>query len=117
MTMRPKAMSIGLASLAVMLAAIPAAAADGEILINQAKVNAGGITPGDTAGFPATLSRPGRYKLSGNLAVPSGGLGIQVTANEVTIDLNGFTITSNPPGQALTGVFSSFTDGTRVLNG
>jgi hypothetical protein len=76
--------------------ASPAAAVDGEILINQAKVNAGGITPGDTAGFPATLSRPGRYKLSGNLQAPSGTDGIEITANDVTIDLNGFTISHSP---------------------
>jgi len=44
------------------LLAMPAAAVEGEILINQAKVNAGGITPGDTAGFPATISRAGPLK-------------------------------------------------------
>src|SRR3954467_4472230 len=104
MTMRTKAMSIGLASLAVMLAAIPAAAADGEILINQAKVNAGGITPGDTAGFPAILSRAGHYKLNGNLIVPAQKNAIEVTAPDVTIDLNGFTIRSNPPGAASSGI-------------
>src|SRR4051794_72941 len=103
MTMRTKAMTFGLASLAVVLATIPAAAIDGEILINQAKVNAGGITPGDGAGFPATLSRPGHYKLSGNLSVPAGVNGIDVTADDVTIDLNGFSMLGNPPGQAARG--------------
>jgi hypothetical protein len=78
--------------------AAPAAAVDGEVLINQAEVNAGGIGPGDGAGFPATLSRSGRYKLTGNLKVPAGKNGIVVTAHDVTIDLNGFTITSAPPG-------------------
>jgi hypothetical protein len=100
------------------LLAAPAAAVDGEILINQARVNAGGITPGDTAGFPATLSRPGRYKLSSNLAVPVGVDGIVVKAHDVTIDLNGFTISSFPPGQARVGVFAANTvTGLRVMNG
>jgi hypothetical protein len=43
------------------LALLPAAPAfaQGEIIITQAKANAGGVTPGDNAGFPVTLSRPG----------------------------------------------------------
>jgi hypothetical protein len=39
------------------------------VLINQAAAKAGGITPGDDPGFPATLSLPGRHKLTGNLKV------------------------------------------------
>ena len=110
------AAALVVASLA--LAVFPAAAVDGEILINQAGVNAGGITPGDTAGFPATLSRPGRYKLTSNLVVPSGADGIILTANNVTIDLNGFTIRSNPPGSTQSGIWSlGGGDGLRVMNG
>jgi hypothetical protein len=63
-------------------------------------VNAGGITPGDAPGFPATLSRPGRYKLTGNLKAPAEKDGIEVTQHDVTIDLNGFTIS----GATSTGV-------------
>jgi hypothetical protein len=108
-----------LAASSVALAAFPAAAVDGEILINEAKVNAGGITPGDTAGFPVTISRPGRYKLSGNLAVPAGISGIEVTANDVTIDLNGFTVRSTtPPGASNGGVVTpDDVAGLRVMNG
>jgi len=91
-----KAIAATVSACAVLIGAEPAIAADGEILINQAKVNAGGITPGDAAGFPATLSRPGRYKLTGNLQAPSGTDAIEVTANDVTIDLNGFTISHSP---------------------
>jgi hypothetical protein len=115
MTGRLHALAAAFAA-ALLLGAAAAHAADGEILINQAKVNAGGITPGDTAGFPATLSRPGHYKLSGNLSVPAGVNGIDVTANDVTIDLNGFTISSNPPGQAARGINSS-EEGLHVING
>jgi hypothetical protein len=97
--------------------AMPAFAIDGEILIDQAKVNAGGITPGDAPGFPATLSRHGRYKLAGNLSVPAGFNGIEVTQHNVTIDLNGFTISSNPPGQAQYGVVAQDLNRLRVVGG
>jgi parallel beta-helix repeat protein len=118
-TMMPTyALAAALAAASLALAVFPAGAVDGEILINQAKVNAGGVTPGDSAGFPATLSRPGRYKLTGNLAVPANLNGIEVTANDVTIDLNGFTIRSNPPGQAVSGVVAFAGEGgLRVING
>ncbi len=112
------AAALAVASLA--LAVFPVAAVDGEILIDQAKVVAGGITPGDAAGFPATLSRPGRYKLSSNLVVPALVNGIEVTAKEVTIDLNGFTIRSNPPGEAASGIVALGPGGDgllRVMNG
>jgi hypothetical protein len=111
------AIAAAIAAFGSLLAASPAGAADGEILINQAKVNAGGITPGDAAGFPATLNRPGRYKLSGNLVVPDGQDGLDVEANDVTIDLNGFTISSESPGGARGGISVRGSDRTRIMNG
>lgn len=116
MTIQTK-MIAALLTASALLPALPAGAVDGEILITQAKINAGGIAPGDAAGFPATLSRPGRYKLTGNLRVPAGVFGFEVTASDVTIDLNGFTMSSSPPGQATTGVFSESSNGLRVVNG
>ena len=116
MTMRINAITAFVATSAVLLA-VPAAAVDGEILIDQAKVNAGGITPGDAPGFPATLGKSGRYKLTGNLKVPAGKDGIEVTHHDVAVDLNGFTISSNPPGEAYYGVRASAVDGLRVFNG
>jgi hypothetical protein len=116
MITRTSATAVAIAT--CLLFAAPAAAVDGEILIDQAKVNAGGITPDDTPGFPATLSKSGRYKLSGNLRVSTPTSAILVTADDVTIDLNGFTIFSNPPGAAGTGVFAlTSTKGLRVMNG
>jgi hypothetical protein len=114
MTTRIRAIA-AVTAIAAFLAS-PAAALDGEILITQAKVNAGGITPGDASGFPATLSRPGRYKLSGNLVVPANQNGIDVTADDVVIDFNGFTVAGSPPGQARSGVIAGG-DGLRVANG
>jgi hypothetical protein len=99
----------------VVLSASPAAALDGEVLINQANVNAGGITPGDDPGFPATLSRTGKYKLIGNLSVAAGANGIDVTAGNVTIDLNGFRISG--VDAANIGVNAPNADGLTVMNG
>ncbi|HUG22347.1 hypothetical protein [Piscinibacter sp.] len=62
--------------------------------IDHKKALAGNVTPGDTAGYPITLSQPGHYKLMSNLMVPNGTTGVQIMANGVTLDLNGFTVTS-----------------------
>lgn len=68
-------------------------AVDGITLIDQRNAMAGRVTAGDTAGFPVTISQPGSYRLSSNLIVPDAGTtAIQVTADDVTIDLNGFAI-------------------------
>jgi hypothetical protein len=62
--------------------------------INQLRALAGGITPGDTPGFPVTISQPGSYRLTSNLILPAttGTVGILVTAQSVTIDLDGFAV-------------------------
>jgi hypothetical protein len=44
-------------------------------------------------GFPYKIKKSGSYKLTSNLAVPAGVDGIDVLAPDVTIDLNGFSIT------------------------
>lgn len=65
----------------------------GQVTINQSKANAGNVTPGDAAGFPVTLTAPGSYELTGNLTVPNANTtAIQVTADNVSINLNGFVI-------------------------
>jgi parallel beta-helix repeat protein len=70
---------------ALMFAA-PAFAVDGVALINQATVMAAG-------GFPYVITQPGSYKLSGNLVVSAANTrGIDIMASNVSIDLNGFTI-------------------------
>lgn len=76
-------------------------ASDGVVEINAAGARAGGITPDDDPGFPVTISQPGSYRLTGNLSrthnlfpFPSGSAPhmIHVTADDVTIDMNGFRI-------------------------
>jgi hypothetical protein len=67
--------------------------ADGVVYIDQNRAVEGGVTPGDDAGFPVTISQSGSYRLSGNLTVPdSNTTAIQITADFVTLDLNGFSI-------------------------
>lgn len=60
--------------------------------IDQSRALAGNVTPGDAPGFPITISQPGSYKLTGNLTVPAGVIGIEITADNVTLDLNGYTV-------------------------
>ncbi len=44
------------------------------------------------------IFQSGSYYLTGNIVVPSNGVGIQVSADNVTIDLNGFTISGTTTG-------------------
>jgi hypothetical protein len=61
------------------------------VQINQATVAASGVNR-STGGFPYVITQPGSYQLSGNLVVPAGIDGIDISADNVSIDLNGFTI-------------------------
>ncbi|MCB1865761.1 MAG: right-handed parallel beta-helix repeat-containing protein [Chromatiales bacterium] len=82
------ALAFGLLSFSV-----AAPAVDGVVEINQARALAGGVTPGDAPGFPVTISAPGSYRLTGNLATGAHAVtAIQIEADYVTVDLNGFTI-------------------------
>ena len=88
-----------------LLPAAPALA-QGEIIITQAKANAGNVTPGDAAGFPVTLTLPGAYVLGSNLNPPAAKIGIQVTSHNVDIDMNGFRL--NGSNVAYHGVASGY---------
>ncbi len=71
----------------------PAFGGDGRVEINQARALAGGVTPGDAAGFPVTLSQSGSYVLTGSLSgMNAATSAINVTSSFVSIDLNGFDI-------------------------
>jgi hypothetical protein len=66
---------------------------NGAVLIDQATAIAGNVTPGDTPGFPVTITQPGSYRLASNLVVPNENTtAIVISADNVTVDLNGFTI-------------------------
>jgi hypothetical protein len=81
--------------IAAAASAISAFAVDGTTLINQSSVTAAG-------GFPFTISQPGSYKLSSNLT-PNNNGALVISASDVTLDLNGFTI-SCPSCVASTGI-------------
>ena len=70
----------------------PSLAVDGVIEINQAKALAGSVTTGDFVNFPVSLTQPGSYRLTSDLSVPSAFDGIQITADNVSLDLNGFNV-------------------------
>lgn len=70
-------------------------AGDGATEISHAGALAG--KAGDPAGFPVSINTPGRYLLTSNLdlsvaADPANTDAIQITADNVTVDLNGFRI-------------------------
>ena len=96
------------ASLILALAPLSAFAVDGQTLINQSIVTAAG-------GFPYRILQSGSYKLSGNLVAPNtfSVNPIQIQASNVTLDLNGFTIScggcgsTDIPSGAGVGVFGS----------
>ena len=62
--------------------------------LNQADAKAEKRTP--ITSLPFTISAPGSYYLTGNLTGVTGQNGIAVDVNNVTIDLNGFSL--NGPG-------------------
>ena len=91
----PRLLSCSAALAVLLFGALPAHAVDGVVLIDQNRALAGNVTPGDTPGFPVTITVPGSYRLSGNLTVPDANTSAIVIAADVTgvtIDLNGFTI-------------------------
>src|SRR5581483_85762 len=110
MIARSKVFIIAIAALAS--SGIAASALDGEVLITQSVATAGGVTPGDDPGFPVTISRSGKYKLSGNLNVPAGTDAFVITADNVTLDLNGFRMSGGRFGVNAAGA-----DGLTVMNG
>jgi hypothetical protein len=79
--------------LTILLAFAPAAlAVDGTVLINQSTIT-NGLTGCPTGGhFPIVICQPGSYRLSGNLTVDENTTAIQITASDVSVDLNGFAI-------------------------
>ena len=83
--------------------------------IDQAAALAGGVSSCDMPGFPVTICDSGSYRLSSNLDVFSGD-GIEVTTDDVTIDLNGFTIRGNS-SLVQTGIYAGNRSNTTVRNG
>jgi len=83
------------ALLAALITTTPAGAVDGVIEINQACADQTGCFAGDAAGYPVTIEQSGSYVLTGDLTPTPDVFGIQVDADDVAIDLNGFAIRGN----------------------
>src|SRR5262245_10836742 len=65
----------------------------GVVLIDQKAAATGKVSAGDTPGFPVTISESGSYRLDSNLIVPDAATtAIEITADNVTLDLAGFSI-------------------------
>jgi len=89
---RSRRLGILAAGLMVVALTRPALAVDGVIEINQSKALAGGVTAGDFPNYPITLSVSGSYRLTSDLTAAGNNGGIVVAADNVTLDLNGFTL-------------------------
>jgi parallel beta-helix repeat protein len=106
MRARVKKVPVGAGVCAIILScfATNAFAVDGTVLIDQTRALAGGVTPSDSPGFPVTISRPGSYRLSGNLNVPADAAGIVIFASGVTIDFNGFQMIGSGVGTGISAL-------------
>jgi parallel beta-helix repeat protein len=116
MRIRFKIHSILVAILVLIAIPLSVYAVDGQIKIAQ--------TPSTT--FPIVIGAPGSYVLTSNIAVPYGALGINITANDVTLDLNGhilsgpgsgILILSNSNVQIQNGTVDGCGDGIRDVAG
>ena len=102
--------------LASVAAATAALAVDGVIEINQSRALAGGVTAGDAAGFPVSLNTSGSYRLTSNLTVPAGTVGIIVGADHTMLDLNGFNLFGTS-GTAADGIQLPARVNVEIMNG
>jgi len=103
----------------MLIAGLPARAADGQIVITHSKILAGNVTPGDPGGYPARLTRSGSYILGSDLTPGPNLDAIVVASSDVSIDLNGFKISGGPAGgtnNARYGI-AAFGDRLTVRNG
>jgi parallel beta-helix repeat protein len=97
---RPRLFHVLVALSSSVAIAAPLEASDGKLEINAACA-AVGCFAGDSAGFPVTVSNPGSYVLTSNLEVSASFTdGIQITADGVTLDLNGFSLVGPDTGSS-----------------
>ncbi len=108
----------------------PAFASDGVLEINQTCATLMGCFPGDSAGFPVTITSSGSYRLTSTLSQgffpPFGSptTAVTISANNVDLDLGGFSINcvsvfageDCPSGSGASGITSTSKD-VRVENG
>lgn len=95
--------------LVVLASASPIVAGDGAILLNQA-IAVAGLGTSDPPGWPIEIEEPGLYRLVGNLdqiGLTSDLAAIEILADDVTLDLNGFAVLGGcQPGPCSLGAAS-----------
>lgn len=95
----------------------------GGVPLDQRLAAVGGLPPGDdgcrdTPGFPITICQPGSYRLIENIEVPADTDAIEVLADDVTIDLSGFSITGpNACDSGAEGFSCTHRSGTGITTG
>jgi hypothetical protein len=103
--------SLSIALVLALAHAADAVAGEGVREINQVSASGG----------PAELhiiSAPGSYRLTGDLVVPAGLDGIRIDVSDVTLDLNGFTISSQGTGGlAVHGITGATLTNVEIRNG
>lgn len=104
-------------SVAVLAFLVMSLAAFGQTEFGQAEALAGGVTPGDTPGFPVTLSQPGSYKLTSNLDNIGANNAVVIEADDVYLDLAGFSIIGSNQGGYAGITISLSRQRTTVING
>lgn len=104
--------------------ATPALATDGVLEINQTCAVQTGCFPGDSAGFPVTITATGSYRLTSNLTGIAFDIdGIFLSGRLITIDFNGFSLSSGAFGSGTgngirgSGVDGQFVSFTTIKNG
>ena len=89
----------------------------GVIEINQHKAKRGRVTRSDRKGFPVTLDKSGSYKLTSNLTLGDAYVNaIEITAANVTLDMNGFSIIGPEMGSGI-GISAVDQSNVNVKNG
>jgi parallel beta-helix repeat protein len=69
--------------------------------------------PEEVLASPKIFSQPGSYRLKGNIIATYGGNAIEISAPNVTLDLNGYSISG---GGGSTGIFAAVPNAT-IMNG
>lgn len=115
-----------LRALLLSLLTIPAMANDGVLEINQTCAVETGCFPGDSPGFPITITTSGSFLLTSNLSVGDPNVDGIVLSTTATLDLGGFELSgsafggSNDVGRGITGTGpteGSFASASTIRNG
>jgi hypothetical protein len=105
------ARKLGLIALVSLYLLSPAAAlADGDIY-------AGGPYGAKITSLPYTINAPGAYYLGGDLSYAGTDSGITINADNVTLDLMGFTLTYTGDGSIIKGISMSARKNVEIRNG